>query len=94
MLREVDIEVPVDCVEILLKIAEAHLVVVFKLAKVVGPLLYGVVCEVNEFVFEVVDVELATAGSDVAVFVEVCLEAIVNAGHQAKDAKVKFPSIY
>ena len=83
----------INSIEVLLEVREAHLVVVFKLAEIVGSFLNGIVCQMYKFVIEIVYVELATTRSHIAIFIEVRLEAIVDARDEAVHTKVELPSI-
>ena len=71
---------------------EADLVAELVFAVVVGLLLDGVVCEVDVLV-EAFEVELSTAGSNVAVVVVERLQAPVYRRHHCKAPQIKLPPL-
>ena len=80
-------------IQIPLEVTVAQLVEVLKLAKVVSLLLDGVVCQVDESVIQVVEIEHSARGPDVAILIEVALERFVDRCQECEHPEIKLPAM-
>lgn len=76
--------------QIFLEVIETHFVSIFILPIILGILLNSIVCQVNIFVVKVLNIELLTAGSNVAILIEIAFKVTVDRGHQAITPEVEF----
>lgn len=69
--------------EVLLEVVETHFVPVFILAIVLGVFLDCIICQVDVFIVQLIDVELLATCPDVSIFIKVSFQASIDACHKA-----------
>ena len=89
MMINIHIQIFMIGVEIPLEITVTHLVEVFEFSEIFVLFLDCVVCKMNEFVVKSVQIVFSTAGTYVAVFVEIALELLVDACDKSKNSKIE-----
>ena len=94
MLQDVYFKISIKLVEIPLEVTITHFVAVFKFAEVVGLFLDGVIGQMNEFIIEVIQAELSTTCTDVAILIEVCLQLLVDRCDEGINSEIKLPFMY
>ena len=86
---EVKVELRLLGADNLREVLQAELVAILKLPVVVRLLLYGVIGQVDEWVWHVIKGVLTTACPNVPILVAVALQAPIDTCQQAKAAEVK-----
>lgn len=78
MFDNINFQIIMELVEISLKVAVTHFVTCFKFAKIVGLLLYCIICEMNKLVTQISKIKFFTTCPDVAILVEVAFQGFVD----------------
>jgi len=89
VLVEIDLRFWIGYCKILLKIVKTHLIKVLELSEILALFLNRIICQMNEFVVQVLQIVFFAACPYIAIFVKVCLDAIIDARYESKYSEVK-----
>jgi len=88
MRPEINIEMRRCLIEMMLIFLKGHLVAKFKASIIIRPLLYCIVCQMDELI-EILQVEFSTRRSQIAIIIDKTLEAAIDRCYGGKTANIK-----
>ena len=81
MLDNINFERQVVLVQIFLEVLIAHFVEVLEFAEIISLFLDGVVCQVNVFIIQILQVKFSGARPYVPILIKVALQILIDARH-------------
>lgn len=93
MLKYVYVEVWMHLPQVLLEVSKTQFVSILIFPIVIRIFLHGIVCQVNEFVMDILYIEFFARSSNIGIFIEVTFEMSIYTSHKAVAAEVEFSTM-